>query len=73
MNNPFSNEAFPVSFPFYSQFKKLWRRKSKPSICRYYSRESIVSDVDYAPLLTSLLIGPCALEYTKVKSCYQQW
>ena len=46
---------------------------SKPSTCRYYSRESIVSDVDYAPLLTSLLIGPCALEYTKVKSCYQQW
>ena len=42
------------------------------SVSRYYNRESIVSDVDYAPLLTSLLIGPCALEYTKVKSCYGQ-
>ncbi len=39
---------------------------------RYYTRDSIVADADYAPLLTSLLIGPCALEYTKVKSCYAQ-
>lgn len=55
----------------------LFEKKLQTIVChlvheaeKYYNRESIVSDVDYAPLLTSLLIGPCALEYTKVKSCY---
>ena len=44
----------------------------KPSIFtflfRYYSQESLVGDPDFGPILSSLLVGPCALEYTKVKS-----
>ena len=35
---------------------------------RYYSQESLVGDPDFGPILSSLLVGPCALEYTKVKS-----
>lgn len=33
----------------------------------------MVGDQDYGPILSSLLVGPCALEYTKVKSNSQHW
>lgn len=35
---------------------------------RYYERDALVSDVDYGNLLSSLLVGPCALEYSKTKT-----
>lgn len=35
---------------------------------RYYEREALVADVDYGNLLSSLLMGPCALEYSKTKT-----
>ena len=40
---------------------------------RFYSKESLVGDPDFGPILSSLLVGPCALEYTKVRSNSQFW
>jgi hypothetical protein len=40
---------------------------------KYYTKESLVADQDYGPILSSLLVGPCALEYTKVRSTGQLW
>lgn len=35
---------------------------------RYYEREALVADADYGSILSSLLVGPCALEYSKAKT-----
>ncbi|XP_046964352.1 small G protein signaling modulator 2-like [Vanessa cardui] len=35
---------------------------------RYYEREALVADPDYGSILSSLLVGPCALEYSKAKA-----
>lgn len=35
---------------------------------RYYERDSLVADADYGSILSSLLVGPCALEYSKAKT-----
>lgn len=40
---------------------------------RYYTKESLVADQDFGPILSSLLVGPCALEYTKVKASGSIW
>ena len=40
---------------------------------RYYAKDSLVADQDFGPILSSLLVGPCALEFSKVKSCGQLW
>ncbi|XP_052752020.1 small G protein signaling modulator 2-like isoform X1 [Galleria mellonella] len=39
---------------------------------RYYERDALVADPDYGSILSSLLVGPCALEYSKAKapSCF---
>jgi hypothetical protein len=43
-------------------------------MCRFYdSRRALVSDPDYGPLLSSLLVGPCALEYSKATFADQYW
>lgn len=34
---------------------------------RYYERDALVADPDYGSILSSLLVGPCALEYSKAK------
>ncbi|KAL0867750.1 hypothetical protein ABMA27_008469 [Loxostege sticticalis] len=35
---------------------------------RYDERDSLVADPDYGSILSSLLVGPCALEYSKAKA-----
>ena len=37
---------------------------------KYYTKDSLVGDPDYGPILSSLLVGPCALEFTKVKTTW---
>lgn len=39
----------------------------------YYEPEALMADPDYGGLLSSLLMGPCALEYTKAKTTDQLW
>lgn len=39
----------------------------------YYERDSLVADPDYGNILSSLLVGPCALEFTKAKTADHYW
>uniref|UniRef100_A0A672ZJ89 Small G protein signaling modulator 1b n=1 Tax=Sphaeramia orbicularis TaxID=375764 RepID=A0A672ZJ89_9TELE len=39
----------------------------------YYEREAMLMDPVDGPILASLLVGPCALEYTKVKTADHFW
>lgn len=39
----------------------------------YYEPEALVADSDYGGILSSLLMGPCALEYSKTKIGDQLW
>ncbi|XP_067639630.1 small G protein signaling modulator 1-like [Eurosta solidaginis] len=39
----------------------------------YYDRDSLVADADYGSILSSLLVGPCALEFTRVKTADHYW
>ena len=40
---------------------------------RYYDRDSLVADSDYGSILSSLLVGPCALEYSRAKTPDHFW
>uniref|UniRef100_A0A8C6S7G8 Small G protein signaling modulator 1a n=1 Tax=Neogobius melanostomus TaxID=47308 RepID=A0A8C6S7G8_9GOBI len=40
---------------------------------KYYEKEALLMDPDYGPILASLLVGPCALEYTKMKTADHFW
>ncbi|XP_045539310.1 small G protein signaling modulator 2 [Papilio machaon] len=40
---------------------------------RYYERDALVADPDYGSILSSLLVGPCALEYSKAKAPVCFW
>ncbi|XP_037872308.1 small G protein signaling modulator 2 isoform X2 [Bombyx mori] len=40
---------------------------------RYYERDALVADPDYGSILSSLLVGPCALEYSKAKPPVTFW
>ncbi|CAH2093890.1 unnamed protein product [Euphydryas editha] len=40
---------------------------------RYYERDALVADPDYGSILSSLLVGPCALEYSKAKAPAYFW
>ncbi|XP_053617034.1 small G protein signaling modulator 2-like isoform X2 [Plodia interpunctella] len=40
---------------------------------RYYERDALVADPDYGSILSSLLVGPCALEYSKAKAPASFW
>lgn len=51
----------------------MFNQNSYISFFRYYTKESLVGDQDYGPILSSLLVGPCALEFTKVRSDRQLW
>ena len=43
-------------------------------IPRFYDcSKSLIGDPDYGPLLSSLLVGPCALEYSRVSAHEQYW
>ncbi|XP_030379020.1 small G protein signaling modulator 1 [Scaptodrosophila lebanonensis] len=39
----------------------------------YYDRDSLVADADYGSILSSLLVGPCALEFTRAKTADHYW
>ncbi|XP_072311580.1 small G protein signaling modulator 1 isoform X2 [Eucyclogobius newberryi] len=39
----------------------------------YYEREAMLMDPVDGPILASLLVGPCALEFTKVKTADHYW
>ncbi|XP_037916963.1 small G protein signaling modulator 2-like isoform X2 [Hermetia illucens] len=40
---------------------------------RYYERDSLVADPDYGSILSSLLVGPCALDYSRAKTPDHYW
>ncbi|XP_050520777.1 small G protein signaling modulator 2-like isoform X4 [Daktulosphaira vitifoliae] len=40
---------------------------------KYYEKDSLVADPDYGSILSSLLVGPCALDYSRTKSNDQFW
>lgn len=40
---------------------------------RYYDRDSLVADPDYGSILSSLLVGPCALDYSRTKTIDHFW
>ncbi|KAL7021734.1 hypothetical protein ACKWTF_012000 [Chironomus riparius] len=40
---------------------------------RYYDKDALVADSDYGSILSSLLVGPCALEYSKAKTLDHFW
>lgn len=40
---------------------------------RYYDKESLVADADYGSILGSLLVGPCALEYSRARTADHFW
>ncbi|XP_071428194.1 small G protein signaling modulator 1 isoform X1 [Pithys albifrons albifrons] len=40
---------------------------------KYYEKEALMMDPVDGPILASLLVGPCALEYTKMKTADHFW
>ena len=40
---------------------------------RYYDKDSLVADPDYGSILSSLLVGPCALDYSRAKTHDHFW
>ncbi|XP_040207397.1 small G protein signaling modulator 1 isoform X1 [Rana temporaria] len=40
---------------------------------KYYEKEALLVDPVEGPILASLLVGPCALEYTKMKTADHFW
>ncbi|KAL3857444.1 hypothetical protein ACJMK2_012114, partial [Sinanodonta woodiana] len=40
---------------------------------KYYEAEALISDPVDGPIFASLLVGPCALEYTKMKTVDHYW
>ncbi|AWO98408.1 putative small G protein signaling modulator 2-like, partial [Scophthalmus maximus] len=40
---------------------------------KYYEREALMHDSVFGPILAALLVGPCALEYTKLKTSDHLW
>ncbi|XP_046682232.1 small G protein signaling modulator 2-like isoform X2 [Homalodisca vitripennis] len=40
---------------------------------KYYEKDSLVADPEYGSILSSLLVGPCALDYSKTKTQDHFW
>lgn len=40
---------------------------------KYYDKDSLVADPDYGSILSSLLVGPCALDYSRTKTPDHFW
>lgn len=40
---------------------------------KYYDKDALVADPDYGSILGSLLVGPCALDYTRTKTADHYW
>ncbi|XP_077021629.1 small G protein signaling modulator 2 isoform X2 [Tamandua tetradactyla] len=43
------------------------------SCSKFYEKEALLADPVFGPILASLLVGPCALEYTKLKTANHYW
>ncbi|XP_037664039.1 small G protein signaling modulator 2 isoform X6 [Choloepus didactylus] len=43
------------------------------SCSKFYEKEALLADPVFGPILASLLVGPCALEYTKLKTADHYW
>ena len=39
----------------------------------FYDRDALVADSDFGSILSSLLVGPCALEFTRAKTADHYW
>ena len=39
----------------------------------YYDKDSLVADPDCGSILSSLLVGPCALDFTRAKTADHFW
>lgn len=46
---------------------------SFPPTSKYYEKEALLMDPVDGPILASLLVGPCAQEYTKMKTADHFW
>ncbi|XP_037736289.1 small G protein signaling modulator 2 isoform X7 [Chelonia mydas] len=53
--------------------KKVQKLQQQAEGSKYYEREALLADPVYGPILASLLVGPCALEYTKLKTADHYW
>lgn len=40
---------------------------------KYYDKDAFLSDADFGNILSSLLVGPCALEYSRTRTPDQFW
>ncbi|XP_034237291.1 small G protein signaling modulator 2-like [Thrips palmi] len=40
---------------------------------KYYEKDSLVADPDYGSILSSLLVGPCALDFSRTKTQDHYW
>lgn len=40
---------------------------------KYYDKDALVADPDFGTILSSLLVGPCALDYSRTKSVEHFW
>ncbi|XP_035708467.1 small G protein signaling modulator 2 isoform X1 [Folsomia candida] len=40
---------------------------------KYYEKDALVSDPDYGSILSSLLVGPCALDFSKLRTSEYCW
>lgn len=40
---------------------------------QFYERSALLADAESGTLLGALLVGPCALEYTRLKTCDHYW
>lgn len=40
---------------------------------KYYDKDALVADPDYGSILSSLLIGPCALDYSRLRNQDHFW
>ncbi|XP_040275620.1 small G protein signaling modulator 1 [Bufo bufo] len=78
------NQRFPNLSP--QAIKHLWIRTALiekvldkivlhlvENSSKYYEKEALLMDPVEGPILASLLVGPCALEYTKMKTADHFW
>uniref|UniRef100_A0A672ZHI7 Small G protein signaling modulator 1b n=1 Tax=Sphaeramia orbicularis TaxID=375764 RepID=A0A672ZHI7_9TELE len=87
MSQKANSSKCPLSSGLHCALKHLWIRTALmeklldkivlylvENSSTYYEREAMLMDPVDGPILASLLVGPCALEYTKVKTTpHPQW
>ncbi|CAH1163281.1 unnamed protein product [Phaedon cochleariae] len=76
------NASLPSNpFPKYLWIRLALFMKQLPRIIdyivsnahKYYDKDALVADSDYGTILSSLLVGPCALDYSSMKSHDHFW